>query len=153
MNENKKVDDPAWYYVEANEITGDPSGLRAQLRQGLQFRLNAHPVMPFVAVPGGSGRAAVEFVAGGSRMCFEIELGNDFTPAFSGLYKGAVDANGELVIDFSPLVNKPMSGGCFEIDPALSADILFDPLNYYFQFHSGTEGVNFYRVIRGTLGS
>ena len=98
------------------EVTGSTDGIRGQLRQGLQFRLNAPPVRPFVAVRGGSGRASAEFVAGGSRTCFQVELGNHFVPTVAGLYRGDPDVNGELVVDFSFLIHFSLFGGCFETD-------------------------------------
>mmetsp|Transcript_10526 Transcript_10526/g.17735 ORF Transcript_10526/g.17735 Transcript_10526/m.17735 type:complete len:110 (-) Transcript_10526:138-467(-) len=107
-------------------------------------------------VEGASGMATIEFFAGGTRACVSVQL-EGFLPILGHLHKGPIDGNGDVVIDLTPFIEGTNFVGCLPIEPELAADVLFDPLNYYFNFHQAGVGPDgplpgFFMALRGNLG-
>lgn len=51
------------------------------------------------------------------------------------IHNGTPGQNGPLKVNFVDLANGYSASGCFDIDQALSNDILLDQGSYYFDFH------------------
>lgn len=131
------------------------NAIRGQLIQGFDVRLDDPSVEPFTRQEGASGMASIEFFAGGTRACSEVSL-DGFSPALVHLHRGSPSENGDVQIDFGPIISGSSFAGCVSTDPALAAEILLEPLSFYFNFHSDAFGPDgplpgFFVAVRGNL--
>lgn len=102
------------------------------------------------ADPDGSGKATVEIDVDAGEVCFDIKVTDTGTPNRGHIHAGAAGVNGPIVVPFFELratdapVTDPRHDAledgrimdCVPGDPAVLADIVANPANYYVNVHN-----------------
>ena len=119
----------------------------------LTARLSGAQEVP-AADPDGSGKAAVIVDVAAGRVCFDIKLSDVGTPNRGHIHAGAAGVNGPIVVTFFELRIPPADPGapasdprndalengrledCASADPAVLAQIVANPGNYYVNVHN-----------------
>lgn len=86
--------------------------------------------------PNGSGTADLTLNQGQGEICLEIEVQNIAPPTLQHIHRGTAEANGPVVVDFTPLLSQG-GDGCVSADPALVKEIRQNPAGFYFNVHTG----------------
>ena len=92
--------------------------------------------------PDGSAKGRVEIDLETNEVCFRFQWKNIATPVAGHIHIGDVTESGPIVVglldDISPdvLEAKDHVSGCVTGDPAILADIVADPDQYYLNLHT-----------------
>lgn len=88
-------------------------------------------VSPFEGIEFASGSASVTIKHW--RACIEANV-DGFRPQAAHIHVGAIDENGDVVIDFTPLIMEGESNikGCVRIDKPLAFEIMERPVSLHF---------------------
>ena len=86
------------------------------------------PLTPFVGVENAFGTAAVTITR--HRACIHAKI-DGFRPMAAHIHFGAIDENGDVVMDFTPLLEKDQADfdGCVYISPTLAKAIMDSPVS------------------------
>jgi hypothetical protein len=106
-------------------------------------------------VPGpgdedGMGTVNIEVRPETNEVCYDITVQNITLPAsLAHIHPGAVGVAGDPLVDLLAPDESGSSSGCSQVDPALAADLIANPANYYINVHTSDfpDG-----AIRGQLG-
>lgn len=106
-------------------------------------------------VPGpgdedGTSTVNIEVRPETNEVCYDITVQNLTLPAgATHIHTGAVGVAGDPIVSLLPPDESGASSGCSGVDPALAADLLANPANYYVNVHTSDfpDG-----AIRGQLG-
>ena len=115
----------------------------------LTARLTGAQEVP-AADPDGSGKAQVEIDVEAGTVCFDVKHDAVGTPNRGHIHAGAAGVNGPIVVPFFELrtVDTPATDprndeielgriqDCVTGDPAILADIVANPGNYYVNLHN-----------------
>ena len=119
----------------------------------LTARLSGAQEVP-AADPDGRGKAVVVVDVAAGQVCFDIKIHDTGTPNRGHIHVGAAGVNGPIVVPFFELRIPPADPGaaatdprndaiesgrledCVSADPALLAQIVANPENYYVNVHN-----------------
>jgi hypothetical protein len=86
-------------------------------------------------VPGGTGFAAIRIT--GDRVCWGVRWKNIDETIASHIHVGGAGVDGPIVVPlFLETPSQLFPHGCTTADPALLADIIANPQNYYVNVHT-----------------
>jgi hypothetical protein len=84
----------------------------------------------------GFGISVVLVIPSMDKVCYLVTQHNlSSTVIAAHIHKGAKDANGPIVVPFTPPVNGK-SKGCVTVADALAKDLAANPRNYYVNVHT-----------------
>jgi hypothetical protein len=98
----------------------------------------------------GRGKATVSIDAAAGTVCFDLSFSDSGTPNRAHIHVGDAATAGGIVVPFfdiqtadraldarhDELESKSRTDGCVSADPALLAEIVADPENYYVNLHN-----------------
>jgi hypothetical protein len=87
------------------------------------------------ADPDGTGSAFITLNAGQATVCWELTVSNIQPATAAHIHKAPAGVNGGVVVPLSPPTTGS-SSGCTAADPALIADIIENPEQYYVNVHN-----------------
>jgi len=87
------------------------------------------------ADPDGTGFALITLNAGQATVCWELTVSNIQPATAAHIHKAPAGVNGPVVVPLSPPTTGS-SSGCTAADPALIADIIENPEEYYVNVHN-----------------
>lgn len=96
--------------------------------------LTGEAEVPGPGDPDGTGTAALTF--GQDSICYTLEVADIEPAAAAHIHEGGPDVAGPVVVPLEEVPAEGMSSGCADVDPALIADILEDPSEYYVNVHN-----------------
>lgn len=102
------------------------------------------------ADPDGSGKADLAIDVAGGTVCFDVKHKDTATPNRGHIHSGVAGVNGPIVVTFFELrpgdaaatdprhdeIEQGRIQDCVSADPALLADIVANPQNYYVNVHN-----------------
>lgn len=106
------------------------------------------------------GRASVRIDVDGGEVCFDVSFDRGGTPNRGHIHAGAAGVNGGIVVTFFELAAVPADprndqlerrqrlSDCVDADPAVLADILENPSDFYVNLHNARLPGGF---VRGQL--
>lgn len=98
---------------------------------------------------GATGSVALTLNQGQGEICFDFELVGLTEPATRAhIHRGAVGANGPIVVHFYEGVGNSSNVGCVPVDEALVKEIRKNPAGFYVNVHNKTAPAG---AVRGQL--
>ena len=98
---------------------------------------------------GATGSAALILNQGRGEICFDLELVGLTEPASRAhIHRGAVGANGPIVVHFYEGVDNALNEGCVPVGEALVKEIRKNPAGFYVNVHNSTAPAG---AVRGQL--
>lgn len=102
------------------------------------------------ADPDADGKAKVDIDVDSGRVCFDVKTYDVGTPNRGHIHSGVAGVNGGIVVTFFELrpadapatdprhdaIEKGRLANCVAADPAVLADIVAHPANYYVNLHN-----------------
>eukprot|EP00977_Amphora_coffeiformis_P019009 scaffold6856_cov156-Amphora_coffeaeformis.AAC.2 len=148
----EKKDHPYYkYFYGNNKNTPSKNPPTPTPSKEMKFEIKLTPgneVAPFMGVEFAFGTATVEISS--RKACISADI-EGFVPGSAHIHGGAIDANGDILVDFTPLLTMGEADfdGCVSISKMLSDKIMERPDLYYVNVHAGAAPPLILRAIRG----
>jgi hypothetical protein len=119
----------------ARNTAGDGQAATAVATPLVALLSGANEVPP--ADPDGTGAAAVTIDPVTGEICYDATVADINAPIMGHIHRGAAGINGPVVVPFTtlPAPGTPASA-CVTALPALAAEIVTTPANFYVNFHT-----------------
>ena len=107
---------------------------------GKPFQVQLQPeqeVAPFTGADGASGDISLRLNPGQRQICVDGSFdgfGAD-GPALAHIHEAPAGDNGDVVVDFTHLIDGDTIQGCVDVERAQVRDIVKDPADYYVNVH------------------
>lgn len=98
--------------------------------------------------PDGFGYARVTVILDSAELCYQVSVARIDPAAAMHIHEGPAGVAGPVVIPLDAPDDDGLVRGCVDADPALLADIVANPGNYYVNVHNGTYPAG---AVRGQL--
>lgn len=100
-----------------------------------QTELTGAAEVPGPGADKGMGEATLTFDSDKNQVCYMLHATGTDTPTMAHIHKGAAGTAGGVVVPLSPPATG-MSQGCAPLAPAVLADIVAHPADYYVNIHT-----------------
>jgi|SRR5579859_387179 len=124
------------YYVNVDNTDFPQGADRGNV--GPATRITSAQAVPPVTDARVTGAASIDGDSSGGRLCFYVRVFTNFSPTgdLLWIHKGQAGEVGPDVAHLGNLGNDGIANSCTAVDPAVVADILANPNNYYFAIYS-----------------